>query len=139
MRIALCKSYFSGPQSGADEVLVSYATLLHKTGHEVEVILSYKPSDNDQYYKRLQAAGVTVPYIIRRPLIYRCLRVLRKFLAGLFFFLFLVPPLVVKLREIWQGILERLTSRNYGQCREHLARRAPDLLHTSSRQTPGRH
>ena len=43
MKIALCKSHFFGPVSGADEILVTYAISLRRAGHDVEVVLLYKP------------------------------------------------------------------------------------------------
>ena len=49
MKIALCKSHFFGPVSGADEILVSYAISLHHAGHEVDVVLLYKPTENDRF------------------------------------------------------------------------------------------
>ena len=39
MKIALCKSHFFGPVSGADEILVSYAISLHNAGHDVDVVV----------------------------------------------------------------------------------------------------
>jgi len=56
MKIALCKSHFFGPVSGADEILVSYAISLHNAGHDVDVVLFYKPSENDRYNRRLRKA-----------------------------------------------------------------------------------
>ena len=35
MKIALCKSHFAGPVSGADETLVTYALALREAGHDV--------------------------------------------------------------------------------------------------------
>ena len=58
MKIVLCKGHFYGPVSGADEILVSYATSLHQSGHEVDVVLLYKSSESDRFYRRLRQAGV---------------------------------------------------------------------------------
>ena len=53
MKIALCKSHFAGPISGADETLVAYALGLHQAGYNVQVVLLYRCADDDQYYLRL--------------------------------------------------------------------------------------
>jgi len=70
MKIALCKSHFFGPVSGADEILVTYAIKLHQAGHDVRVVLLYKPPENDRYYERLRSAGVDVPFVIKRSSVY---------------------------------------------------------------------
>jgi len=41
MKIALCKSHFAGPISGADETLVACALGLHQAGYNVQVVLLY--------------------------------------------------------------------------------------------------
>ena len=60
MKIILCKGQFFGQMSGADEILVNYATELHRNGHDVSVLLLYPHSSEDQYYLRLREAGVAV-------------------------------------------------------------------------------
>ena len=94
MKIALCKSYFDGPVSGADETLVSYATSLHRAGHDLDVVLLYKPADNDRFARRLRQAGVPVVHVIDRSIAFMILRSVRGLLSSfllLFFFLFPAP------------------------------------------------
>ena len=74
MKIALCKSHFFGPVSGADEILVTYAISLHRARYDVEVVLLYKPAENDRFYRRLRQAGVPVVHIIDRSLAFKILR-----------------------------------------------------------------
>src|SRR2546426_7817638 len=63
MRILLCKGQIYGPISGSDETLVTYATQLHRAGHEVSVLLMYLHAEEDQYYQRLLEAGIDVSWI----------------------------------------------------------------------------
>ncbi len=65
MKIILCKGQFPGPISGADEILVNYATQLQRHGFSVSVLLLYPHLPQDHYYLRLQEAGVSV----RAPLV----------------------------------------------------------------------
>src|SRR5215216_653515 len=58
MRILLCKNSFAGPISGADEIVVNYATGLKAAGHEVSVLLIQPPAEGDPLAARLAAAGV---------------------------------------------------------------------------------
>ena len=43
MKIALCKTTFLGPVSGADEIMLNYAVHLQQAGHDVSVVLLYPP------------------------------------------------------------------------------------------------
>ena len=54
MKIALCKTHFFGPISGADEILVTYAISLRQAGNDVAVVLLYKPAENDRFFRRLK-------------------------------------------------------------------------------------
>src|ERR1700682_2720760 len=77
LKIALCKSSFAGPVSGADETILNYALHLHQAGHDVRVVLLYPPAPNDQYFRQLQIAGVPVTAIIAHSYLFRFLRALR--------------------------------------------------------------
>ncbi|HET6890599.1 MAG TPA: hypothetical protein VFH31_05810, partial [Pyrinomonadaceae bacterium] len=68
MKIALCKSQFFGPVSGADETLVSYAISLQRAGYDVDVVLLYKPTDSDRFVRRLRQSGIPVINIIDRSI-----------------------------------------------------------------------
>ena len=88
MKIALCKSHFFGPVSGADEILVTYAISLHRAGYDVEVVLLYKPAESDRFYRRLRQADVPVGHIIDRSIAFMILRGVRSLLSS-FLLLFL--------------------------------------------------
>ncbi len=129
MKIALCKSHFAGPVSGADETLVAYALALHEARHTVEVVLLYKCADTDQYYRRLRDAGVPVSFVVNRSLIFEALRRVRDLLASAFFFIFLVPQAHDGLRLIWQAVIRLTTRSHYSACRAFFRVARPDILH----------
>jgi glycosyltransferase involved in cell wall biosynthesis len=129
MRIALCKSILAGPVSGADEIIVNYATHLHEAGHEVTVVLLYPPAPTDQFYKRLRGAGIEVRCVVERSAFYATLRTVRSLFFSLFFFVYLVPGSFERLRELWQ-VVHRAASRLYvRRCRRFFERHRPTLLH----------
>src|SRR2546423_4244569 len=131
LKIALCKSVLAGPVSGADEVLVNYATHLREAGHEVTVVLLYRPATDDCFYERLRRAGVEVSCVTETSVIYAALRWTRDIFFGLLFFAY-VPSSFERLRKIWQA-LNRLVSRLYvRKCRSFFARLRPDVLHIFS-------
>jgi len=109
MKIALCKSHFFGPVSGADEILVSYAISLHNAGHDVDVVVFYKPAENDRYNRRLQKAGVPVVTIINRSIAFTILRSLRGLLSGFLLIFLLVPRTERGLRKIWQVLIDLIS------------------------------
>jgi glycosyltransferase involved in cell wall biosynthesis len=129
MKIALCKSILAGPVSGADEIMVNYATHLHGAGHEVAVVLLYPPAPDDQFYKRLRGAGVEVLCVVETSALYAILRTVRDLFFSLFLFVYLVPRSFERLRKFWQFV-QRLTARLYvRRCRRFFARHRPTLLH----------
>lgn len=129
MKIALCKSHLSGPVSGADETLVAYALALHEARYNVQVVLLYRCSDDDQYYLRLREAGVPVSFVLTRSVLFEVLRRVRNLLASALFFIFLLPGSADALRRIWQGIITVTTRFHYGACRAFFRNAAPDIVH----------
>ncbi|HJS25466.1 MAG TPA: hypothetical protein VJ751_13990 [Pyrinomonadaceae bacterium] len=103
MKIALCKGHFYGPVSGADEILVSYAISLHQSGHEVDVVLLYKPSENDRFYRRLRQAGVPVVHVINRSIAFMILRSVRGLLSSFLLLFLLIPRSEASLRRNLAG------------------------------------
>ena len=77
MKIFLCKGSFYGPVSGADQQIVTYAVHLRAAGLNPTVIITVPYPRTDQYYLRLQRAGVRVVCLGRNPL-YLALLVLRR-------------------------------------------------------------
>ncbi len=91
MKIALCKSHFFGPVSGADEILVTYAISLRRAGYDVEVVLLYNPPESDRFYRRLRQAKVPIVHVIDRPIAFMIVRSVRSLLSS-FLLLFLLIP-----------------------------------------------
>jgi glycosyltransferase involved in cell wall biosynthesis len=129
MKIALCKSHFAGPISGADETLVAYALGLHDVGCDVQVVLLYRCADDDQYYLRLKHAGVPVSFVIGRSQMFEVLQRCRNSLASCLFFLFLMPQAPQTLRRIWQILMQAMTRFHYRSCRTFFRSMRPDVLH----------
>jgi hypothetical protein len=138
MKIALCKSHFAGPISGADETLVAYALGLHEAGCDVQVVVLYPCADDDQYYVRLRNAGVPVSFVISRSRLFDVLRRARNLLASAFFFIFLVPQASRRLRLIWQAVMEMITRFYYRTCRTFFRNMQPDILHVFTPDTGAR-
>jgi glycosyltransferase involved in cell wall biosynthesis len=129
MKIALCKTGFAGPVSGADETLVTYAIALHERGCDVRVVLLYRCHENDQYYVRLKNAGVSVEFIITRSTLYETLRTIRDLLASLLFIIFLIPGGERWLRQAWQSLIAFTTRRHYRSCLNFFKALRSDVLH----------
>ena len=135
MKIALCKSHFFGPVSGADEILVSYAISLHRTGHDVEVVLLYKAPENDRFCRRLRQAGVPVVNVIDRSLAFTVLRNLRALCSSFLLLFVLLPRSETSLRKIWQVLLDLISRTHYKKCHERFAASDYDLLHVFTPDT----
>src|SRR5713226_5805687 len=129
MKIALCKSHFAGPISGADETLVAYAIAFHEARYDVEVVILYRCADDDQYYLRLRNAGVPVSFVVTHSRIFEMLRRVRDLLANAFFFISLVPQATRGLRRIWQAVMGMMARFNYRICRDFFRATSPDILH----------
>src|SRR5215510_2850743 len=135
MKIALCKSHFFGPVSGADEILVSYAISLHNAGHDVDVVLLYKPTENDRFYRRLRQEGVPIVTVINRSIAFTILRSLRGLLSSFLLFLLLVPRTERGLRKIWQVLIDLISRVHYKNCRDYFAQSHYDVLHVFTPDT----
>ncbi|HKP47460.1 MAG TPA: glycosyltransferase family 4 protein [Pyrinomonadaceae bacterium] len=135
MKIALCKSHFAGPVSGADETLVTYAIKLKQSGHDVHVALLYKHSNNDGYYRRLECAGVPVDNVIKHSVAFMLLRALRNSLGSILLFIFLIPRSTESLRKIWQLVIDLISRVHYRECKTQFAAANYDLLHVFTPDT----
>jgi glycosyltransferase involved in cell wall biosynthesis len=125
MRIVFCKGQILGPISGSDETLVTYAIELQKAGHSVSVLLMYLHSAEDQYYKRLLNAGVTVSWIASN-LAHTSLSTGRK-LAHNMFQIFPSSKQLIRKRAL--RIVTGIAARHYQQCRDYLEQQKADLIH----------
>jgi glycosyltransferase involved in cell wall biosynthesis len=135
MKIALCKSHFFGPVSGADEILVSYAVSLRNAGHDVDAVVLYKPAENDRYNRRLRKAGVPVVTVINRSIAFTILRSLRGLLSGFLLVFLLVPRTERGLRKIWQVLIDLISRFHYKNCRDYFAHSHYDVLHVLTPDT----
>lgn len=135
MKIALCKSHFFGPVSGADEILVTYAIRLHQEGHDVRVVLLYRPAENDPHYERLHQSGVVVSSIIQRSLAFMILRSLRQVISSFFLIFLLIPRSEKRLRRIWQVMMDLISRAHYRNCRAYFSATRYDLLHVFTPDT----
>ena len=135
MKIALCKSHFAGPVSGADETLVAYAVRLREAGHDVRVVLMYRHSQRDPYSERLRKAGVEVSYVIERSLAFALMHNAHRLAYSVFFFVFILPRSTTRLRSIWRVAFDLISRVHYRECRAHFAASRPGLLHVFSPDT----
>jgi len=135
MKIALCKSHFAGPVSGADETLVTYAIALHEAGEDVRVVLFYKYSEDDEYFMRLKRSGVEVTCVITNSATFMILRRLRDLLGSMFFLFLIVPQAPERFRRIWQVVLNQISRLHYRESRAFFAATRPDLLHVVTPDT----
>src|SRR5215216_3525119 len=135
MKIALCKSHFFGPVSGADEIMVSYAISLHNAGHDVDVVLLYKPTENDRFNRRLRQAGVPIVIVINRSIAFTILRSLRGLLSSFLLFFLLVPRTERSLRKIWQVLIDLISRVHYKNCRAYFAQSHYDVMHVFTPDT----
>src|SRR5689334_3226310 len=135
MKIALCKSHFYGPVSGADEILVSYAISLHQAGHDVDVVLLYKPSENDRFGRRLRQAGVPVVHVIDRSIAFMILRSVRGLLSSFLLLFLLIPRSEAGLRRVWQVLIDLISRAHYKHLRDYLQRSHYDVLHVFTPDT----
>ena len=125
MRVLLCKGQLSGPISGADETLVTYATQLRRAGHDVSVLFMYLHAEEDQYYQRLLEAEVPVAWLASN-LAHTSMGAGRKVLYQL---LNALPSSKEFIRRRSLRLSTNLAKRNYRQCREFIANKKVDLIH----------
>src|SRR5687767_11613794 len=129
LKILLCKGFFAGPVSGADEALVSYAIHLRRAGHLQGVVLFYPPAHSDPYHRRLRQAGVSIWCITSSPIAHIVFRLVRQ-LGFLARFFFLLPPRSRRhVRTWWRRLTEWTVTLYLRRCCAYFARRRPDLIH----------
>jgi glycosyltransferase involved in cell wall biosynthesis len=135
MKVALCKTSFAGPISGADETLLAYALELRRAGHEAEVIVLFPFNPKDHHYRQLRAAGVPVHCVVERAPLFTALRFGRQLFTNFVFVFLLVSDLPHHARRVWQAVLSRLATFYYGRCEAFLQRHGADLLHVFTPDT----
>ncbi|HYG81376.1 MAG TPA: glycosyltransferase family 4 protein [Pyrinomonadaceae bacterium] len=125
MRVILCKGQVFESISGADEILVNYATHLHRSGHSVTVLLLYPCSPQNEYYVRLRECGVRVEAIAPTSA-GTFLGVGRKITSGL---LNTFPASRYLVRRHAQKVTTNIASGYYEQCRNFFERSGAHLAH----------
>ncbi|HKC62022.1 MAG TPA: glycosyltransferase, partial [Pyrinomonadaceae bacterium] len=125
MRIVFGKGAFQGPISGADEILTANAIQLQQAGHDVSVLLLYPHALSDQYYLRLQEAGVKISSIASTG-VHSSLNAGRR-LARRFVEVFPTSQSVIRRRA--QKIATRVALSYYDQCRVYFKQSSADLVH----------
>jgi glycosyltransferase involved in cell wall biosynthesis len=135
MKIALCKSHFFGPVSGADEIMVTYAISLRRAGYDVEVVLLYKPPGNDRFCRRLRLEGVPTVAVIDRSIAFMILRGLRSLFSSILMLFLLIPRSEASLRRIWQVLLDLISRTHYKECRSFFSSSNYDVLHVFTPDT----
>jgi glycosyltransferase involved in cell wall biosynthesis len=129
MRIALCKSRFAGPVSGADETLVAYAIHLRKAGHDVHVVTLYPYSERDPYYRRLTAARIPVVAIVGSAWAFALLQLARRLATHALFVFILLYSIANHARGLWTSLLHAVSGLYYGRCRRFFEANRFDVVH----------
>lgn len=124
MRVILARAALRGAINGASETVVTYATHLRRTGHDVSVLALYPPRRSDPYWGRLRRGGVPVEWAaavdVEAPVLaagavtdrYRRSRVV-------------APPVSV----VGQSVLKTMADRCTRECENRLRRSGADLVH----------
>jgi glycosyltransferase involved in cell wall biosynthesis len=125
MNILFCKNNFAGPISGADEIVLTYATELKAAGHHPSVLLVQPPAKNDPLAARLRAAGVPLDTLASpafstslataRRVAIRAMRTFSPF-SGL---------ILSNSRKVVFNLLQQY----HVACCEYLKRTRPDVVH----------
>ncbi|HEX7316355.1 MAG TPA: glycosyltransferase family 4 protein [Pyrinomonadaceae bacterium] len=124
MKVLFCKGQTMGPISGADEILVTYATRLREAGASVSVLLMF-PHPGDTYYDRLRDAGVPVTGIVQGATV-TAMQAGRRLASKL---LTAIPRTQQFIRRGSRKVSGGVAERYYARCREEIERRKPDVIH----------
>src|SRR5215211_2914348 len=124
MKVLFCKGQTMGPISGADEILVTYATQLRSAGVNVSVLLMF-PHPGDGYYDRLRRAGVPVGGIAQGATV-TVMQAGRRLASKL---LTAIPSTQRLVRRGSRRVSGGVAERNYARCREMIAEHEPDVIH----------
>lgn len=113
-----------GPISGADEILVTYATHLRRAGVNVSVLLMF-PHTGDSYLERLRRAGVPVEGLAPGTAV-TALQAGRRLASKL---LTALPSTQQFIRRGSRRVSGGVAERYYVRCREQIAEHKPDVIH----------
>ncbi|MFL6255623.1 MAG: glycosyltransferase family 4 protein [Pyrinomonadaceae bacterium] len=113
-----------GPISGADEILVTYATQLRRAGVNVSVLLMF-PQSRDTYYDRLLREGVPVDGLAQGATV-SAMQAGRRLASRL---LTAIPSTQRFIRRGSRRVSGGVAERYYARCRERIAEHKPDVIH----------
>jgi glycosyltransferase involved in cell wall biosynthesis len=125
MKILFCKNAFSGPVSGADEIIATYAIELKKAGHSTSLLLVQPPLADDPLAARLHTSGVPIASLASTSFS-TSLAVGRKVAIHL---MNTFSPLGGLIRAQSRKLVFYLLQRYHHACCEYLIRHKPDVIH----------
>src|SRR6267378_1173242 len=125
MKILFCKNTLSGPVSGADEIIATYAIELKKAGHSTSLLLVQPPLAEDPLAARLHISGVPVASLASTSFS-TSLATGRKIAIRL---MNTFSPVGCLIRSYSRRIVFYLLQRYHHECCEFLIRHKPDVIH----------
>ena len=128
MNILLCKNSFAGPISGADEIAVTYAIELKRSGHATSMLLVQRPSRSDTATARLRAADVRLD-ILASTAFSTSLATARRLAIGA---MRTFPPAGNLILSNSRKVVFNLLQLYHDACCQYLKRTRPDVIHVLS-------
>src|SRR5712691_1977392 len=125
MKILFCKNTLTGPVSGADEIIVTYAIELQKAGHWTSLLLVQPPVVDDPLAVRLNTSGVPISSLASTAFS-TSLAAGRKVALCL---MNAFSPIGGLIRSNSRKIVFYLLQRYHRACCEYLITHRPDVIH----------
>jgi glycosyltransferase involved in cell wall biosynthesis len=125
MNILFCKNNFAGPISGADEIVLTYATELKAAGQTPSVLLVQPPAKNDPLAARLRAADVPLD-TLASPAFSTSLATARRFAIRA---MRTFTPFSALILSNSRKVVFNLLQQYHVACCEYLQRARPDVVH----------
>src|SRR5215470_2894277 len=125
MNILFCKNNFAGPISGADEIVLTYATELRAAGHATSILLVQPPAKNDPLAARLRAAGVPLDTLASTAFSTSLATARRVAIRAMRTF----SPVSGLILSNSRKVVFNLLQQYHVACCEYLKRTRPDVVH----------
>jgi len=125
MNILFCKNNFAGPISGADEIVLTYATELRAAGHATTILLVQPPSKNDPLAARLRAADVPLDTLASTAFSTSLATARRVAIRAMRTF----SPVSGLILSNSRKVVFNLLQQYHVACCEYLKRKRPDVVH----------
>jgi len=125
MNILFCKNNFAGPISGADEIVLTYATELRAAGHATSILLVQPPSKNDPLAARLRAADIPLDTLASTTFSTSLARARRVAIRAMRTFTPFSGLILSNSRKVVFNLLQQY----HVACCEYLKRKKPDVVH----------